>query len=418
MPVPDILSQGREREPGSGQPGRTGHGPGAAWRWPESPLPCWPRSWSAGSPGIMPRPTIPRIQPARRWLAQGPGQMPTCLPSRAGLTGPTAAWDASLRLPLAGSQPAWFYPSSGAASRSAACRPARSGTRSPAPWAAGRCRRPRPPGRTASWAARPVPARRCRSGSWPTARRGPPGRAARTWSRRAPRRGTLWLTSYPPGAAAAPGTAQLTAADGRALGPPVRLPDGYVIEAGTVRGLLLAPRRRPAGRHRPAARGPAVEPGDRPGHPAAVRCDRGQRGPGRLAGAVPGRVPAHLLELASGWMTTIPLAPGSTVPAAAFSPDGRFLALQVTSPAGGDSGAAPTRLEVAGLIRAAAQPGAGHLGQQRRAGRVRLARRPGPPGRRAELHHQSAGRGVEAGCPAAGRSPVRPGPHLGSVVTG
>jgi hypothetical protein len=166
------------------------------------------------------------------------------------------------------------------------------------------------------------------------------------------RRGTLWLTSYPSDAAAAPGTAQLTATDGRALAPPVRLPAGYAIAAGTIRGLLLAPVTSAAGR-----------PADLLWDPATGRVTRRLTGviaasAGRIAWLqpCPGRCRLHLLDLDRGRAMTIPLRPGSTVPAAAFSPDGSFLALQVTSPAAGNSGAAPTRLEVAGITAGRLSP--------------------------------------------------------------
>jgi hypothetical protein len=233
------------------------------------------------------------------------------------------------------------------------------------------------------------------------------------------RRGTLWLTSYPPGAAAAPGTAQLTAADGRALGPPARLPDGYVIETGTVRGLLLAP----------LAGAPLASTGrpraDLLWNPATGRVTRRLSGviaasAGRVAWQepCPGGCRLHLLELASGWMTTIPLAPGSTVPAAAFSPDGRFLALQVTSPAGGDSGAAPTRLEVAGLtaLRLSPVPGTSVSSDA-------LAGFGWPEGQDRLVAELSFTTKVQVaawkpGAPRLAVAEVRPGPHLGSVVTG
>ena|ERR1044071_4195171 len=117
-------------------------------------------------------------------------------------------------------------------------------------------------------------------------------------------------------------------------------------------------------------------------------------------------------------MTTIPLAPGSAVPAAAFSPDGRFLALQVTSPAAGDSGAAPTRLEVAGLSAMALSPVPGTSVSS-----DALAGFGWPDGRDrlvAELSFTTTVQ-VAAWRPGAARlavAAVRPGPHLGSMVTG
>ena len=55
--------------------------------------------------------------------------------------------------------------------------------------------------------------------------------------------GTLWLTSYPPGAdpRTAAGTAREVSIAGAPLGPQLRIPAGYLIEQATDRGLLLAP---------------------------------------------------------------------------------------------------------------------------------------------------------------------------------
>jgi hypothetical protein len=55
--------------------------------------------------------------------------------------------------------------------------------------------------------------------------------------------GALWLTSYPPDAdpGTAAGTAREVSSVGVSLGPPLRLPAGYLIDQATNRGLLLAP---------------------------------------------------------------------------------------------------------------------------------------------------------------------------------
>jgi hypothetical protein len=336
-----------------------------------------------------------------------------------GVTGPTAAWDASLRLPLAGSQPAWFYPASGRREPIGGLPASQIGyefSRAVGGWAV----RASPPAGTdgqlgcPACASPPLPVWFLADGA---SRAIPAGRANLV----APgaRRGTLWLTSYPPDAAAAPGTAQLTAADGRVLGPPVRLPDGYVIEAGTVRGLLLAP----------LTDAPLASTGsprkDLLWDPATHRVIR--RLPGLIAASAnrvawqepcPGGCRLHVLELASGWLTTIPLPRRSTVPAAAFSPDGRFLALQVTSPTAGDSGAAPTRLEVAGpsALRLSPVPGTSVSSDA-------LAGFGWPDGQDRLVAELSFTTKVQVaawkpGAPLLSVAAVRPGPHLGSVVTG
>jgi len=335
------------------------------------------------------------------------------LPSEpAGLTGPTAAWDASLRLPLAGTEPAWFYPSSGRRQPIGGLPADQIGytfSRAVGGWAV----QAAPPAGTdgqlgcAACAGPPLPVWFLADGASRATRAGRANLVAP-----GARRGTLWLTSYPAGAATVPGTAQLTAADGRALGPPVRLPGGYVIEAGTVRGLLLAPR---------TAEGST----DLLWNPATRRVTRRLSGviavsAGRVAWQepCPGGCRLHVLELSSGWTTTIPLAPGSTVPAAAFSPDGRFLALQVTSPAGSDSGAAPTQLEVAGpaALRLSPVPGTSVSSDA-------LAGFGWPDGQDRLVAELSFTTKVQVaawkpGAPRLSVAAVRPGPHLGSVVTG
>jgi hypothetical protein len=405
--VPDILSQGRE----------TGPGPG-----PRGPRP-WRRLALAGLaaaalaalivsrlPGHPP-PRHPAHRASTPAASPSPGQV--ALPAEpTGITGPTAAWDARLRLPLAGAEPAWFYPASGRREPIGGLPASQIGyafSRAVGGWAV----QAAPPAGTdgqlgcAACASPPLPVWFLADGA---ARATPAGRANLVAPGARP--GTLWLTSYPPGTAEAPGTAQLTSADGRALGPPARLPAGYVISAGTVRGLLLAP----------------LAIGARPDllwNPATGRVTR------RLSGVIaasasrvawqepcPGRCRLHLLELSSGWLTTIPLARGSTIPAASFSPDGRFLALQVTSPASGDSGAAPTRLEVTGLtgLRLSPVPGTSVSSDA-------LAGFGWPDGQDrlvAELSFTTKVQ-VAAWRPGAARlavAAVRPGPHLGSMVTG
>jgi hypothetical protein len=132
----------------------------------------------------------------------------------------------------------------------------------------------------------------------------------------------------------------------------------------------------------------------------------------------PGGCRLHLLELASGWTTTIPLARGSTVPAAAFSPDGRFLAVQVTSPVAGDSGAAPTRLEVAGpaALRLSPVPGTSVSSDA-------LAGFGWPDSQDRLVAELSFTTKVQVaawkpGAPRLAVAAVQPGPHLGAVVTG
>jgi len=406
--LPDILSQG-------GEPGRS---PRPGRRWALAAL-----ALAALAALIVTR--LPHHAPAAHHTAQRASPLPVPgasgpVPDEpAGLTGPTAAWDASLRLPLAGSEPAWFYPASGRREPIGGLPASQIGysfSRAVGGWAV----QAAPPAGTdgqlgcPACASPPLPVWFLADGA---SRALPAGRANLV----APgaRRGTLWLTSYPPDAAAAPGTAQLTAADGRALGPPVRLPAGYVIEAGTVRGLLLAP----------LSGAPLASAGslrmDLLWDPATRHITR------RLSGVIaasasrvawqepcPGACRLHLLELASGWMTTIPLARGSTVPAAVFSPDGRFLAVQVTSPTAGASGAAPTQLEVAGrnALRLSPVPGTSVSSDA-------LAGFGWPEGQDRLVAELSFTTKVQVaawkpGAPLLSVAAVQPGPHLGSMVTG
>jgi hypothetical protein len=407
--VPDILSQGRETGPGSGP-----HGPRVWRRLALAGLAVAALAAFVVSrlPGHHAPPHHSAHQASPPLAGPGSGTDANLPSEPAGLTGPTAAWDASLRLPLAGTEPAWFYPSSGRREPIGGLPADQTGYtffRAVGGWAV----QAAPPAGTdgqlgcAACAGPPLPVWFLADGA---SRATPAGRANLVAPGARP--GTLWLTSYPAGPATVPGIAQLTAADGRALGPPVRLPGGYVIEAGTVRGLLLAPR---------TAEGST----DLLWNPATGRVTRRLSGviavsAGRVAWQepCPGRCRLHVLELASGWMTTIPLAPGSTVPAAAFSPDGRFLALQVTSPAGGDSGAAPTQLEVAGpaALRLSPVPGTSVSSDA-------LAGFGWPDGQDRLVAELSFTTKVQVaawkpGAPLLSVAALRPGPHLGSVVTG
>jgi hypothetical protein len=83
----------------------------------------------------------------------------------------------------------------------------------------------------------------------------------------------MWLVRYRTGAfmPTTAGTAQEFSVSGAALGPPRRLPRGYVIDQGTVAGLLLVPELARAGvvRYQLSAR-------HRPGQPFLPERDRGQ----------------------------------------------------------------------------------------------------------------------------------------------
>jgi hypothetical protein len=223
---------------------------------------------------------------------------------------------------VAGSRPAWFWPATGRVQPIGGLPAERSGyqfIRTAGGWAIQAS--PRPGCGGCAGPPRPVYFL--------------PDRAqAVTWAGAAdavapgPLPGALWLTSYPPGAdpRTASGTAEQVSAGGGPLGPPVRLPAGYLIAAGTSRGLLLAP----------VAQRPGMV-ADRLWNPAEPRAsrlfDRVIAASGReVAWVTPcaSRCQVDVLNLATGRLASARLPPGNSVASAAFSPDGDFLALQVS----------------------------------------------------------------------------------------
>jgi hypothetical protein len=169
--------------------------------------------------------------------------------------------------------------------------------------------------------------------------------AAAVFAAPAATKGAVWLVSYRAGAVmhAAAGSAQEFSVSGAALGPRRRLPRGYVIVQGTVTGLLLAPEL--------AGPGPVPyqlwEPGTR-------RVSRSFQNviavsPAAVAWMPPctARCTVHVLNLEGGPGRVIPLAGRSQSYQGAFSPDGRLLALQVTTRIAASGRAAANRLVVA-----------------------------------------------------------------------
>ena len=155
--------------------------------------------------------------------------------------------------------------------------------------------------------------------------------------------GALWLTSYPPAAdpSAAAGMAREISTTGRPYGSQVSLPVGYLIEQGTNRGLLLTP----------------VAPGsgtmaDKLWDPAAARHSRTFAGviaasASQVAWAPPcvARCSVQVLNLATGRQKSVELPAASAVAAGAFSPGGRFLAVQVRFGNNSADGAEAVQLE-------------------------------------------------------------------------
>ena len=159
--------------------------------------------------------------------------------------------------------------------------------------------------------------------------------------------GALWLTSYPPDAdpRTAAGMAREVSITGRPLGPQLRLPAGYLIEQGTDRGLLLAP--------------VAPRPGtmaDKLWDPAAPQPSRTFEGviaasATQIAWAPPcvARCRVQVLNLATGRQVSVELPEASSAANAAFSPDGSFLAVEVSFSDDADDGALAVQLELASM---------------------------------------------------------------------
>jgi hypothetical protein len=342
----DILSQGGDREPGP-----------------------WPQRLTviavlvvvlAGGAVYL---TLPRHQHAPTAARQAPvtasqapvpaGSAALSLPAEPnGIAGQTLAWNPSLRLPAGGDQPVWFSPASG---RSApigglpAGRYSYQFTRVVGGWAVqaspvslagcGNCAGPPTPVWLLADGARSVTL----AG---TANLVAPAATA----------GAVWLTSYPLGAnmATAAGTAREADATGTLTGP-VRLPSGYAIEQGTDRGLLLAPAGQQPGAVVNMLWNPSAPQASHAFGPVLAAS------PGEIAWTSPctRKCSVQVLNLATGRHTVVALPAGSSVASGAFSPDGNFLALQVSSGSTGDGGDLAMQLEVAPVTsgRLTAVPG-------------------------------------------------------------
>jgi hypothetical protein len=159
--------------------------------------------------------------------------------------------------------------------------------------------------------------------------------------------GALWLTSYPPAAEprTAAGTAREVSITGRPLGPQFRLPAGYLVEQGTGHGLLLAP--------------VAQDSGTMPGmlwDPAPSQPSRSFAGviaasATEIAWAPPcaARCDLQVLNLVTGRQVPVELPAASSAVSAAFSPDGSFLAIQVSFSDDSDDGEMAVQLELASM---------------------------------------------------------------------
>lgn len=326
----DILSQGGDRDPG---------------RWPR-------RLALLGAPVLVAVASIAYIslahhahstaavRPSSASVSAAPGSVSLIAPGPPsgsdGIDGPTLPWAGSLRLPVAGPQPTWFAPATGR-SEPIGGLPADSAgyrfTRVDGGWAV----QASPGGMTACDVCdRPsLPVWFLADGSRSVTRVGTanlvnPAAAA----------GAVWLTSEPAVAATLPMTAQEVSLAGVPRGAPVRLPRGYLIYQATGRGLLLAPVSGQPGTT-------ADELWD-PANSRTVRMfdDVVAASPAEIAWTPPcaATCQVRLLDLATGKTTVVELPAGSSATSGAFSPDGKLLALEVSS---GDGGA--MRLEVASV---------------------------------------------------------------------
>jgi hypothetical protein len=287
-----------------------------------------------------------------RLRVEGPATLPS------GVVGPTVVWAGTERLPLTGPRPVWLWPVQGRVRPITGLPSDRYGysfTRVGGGWAV-------LPDEVGSASFGPaVPVFFLPNGSASADMIGVADQVAPAESRHA-----LWLINYPPhtSLARAVGVAQEFTTNGLSIGRPVLLPAGHEVLRGTKRGLLLQPvspgadgqtvrlwdpdsarftatysavvaasadavaytTPRPVGKHR--QRDPRT----------AVRGSRCQS-----------TCQVHVLNLVTGYKLTLLVPAGHVVTDAAFSPDGRYLALEVSAGESSDSSTLEVQLEVASL---------------------------------------------------------------------
>jgi hypothetical protein len=269
-----------------------------------------------------------------RLRVEGPAMLPS------GLVGPKVVWAGTERLPLTGSQPAWFWPAKGRVRPISGLPSDRYGyafTEVGGGWAV-------LPDEVGSASFGPaVPVFFLPNGSRTADMIGVADQVAPAETRHA-----LWLVSYPPHTplTKAVGLAQEYTTNGLSLGRPVLLPAGHELLRGTKRGLLLTP----------------VGPSE-VGQTARLWSPVTSRFATKFNAVVAASADAiayvaphcasacavRVLNLVTGYKLTLLTPPGHTVTSAAFSPDGRYLALEVTAGESSDSSSLEVQLEVAAL---------------------------------------------------------------------
>jgi hypothetical protein len=273
-----------------------------------------------------------------------------------GIIGPTAGWDASIQLPVAGSQPRWFQPATGKSMQIPGLPLHQAGylfTRVAGGWAV----QPNQPvdstgcqgcSSCSDCPIHPLPVYFLTSGGSAhtigSADAVAPGATP----------GTLWVTTG--------GAAQEVSTSGQPLRAQVRLPAHYQIVQATIRGLLLAPSGQQPGQATDWLWAPP--PPSKPG--TGVATAPADHMFARVIAASPGKIiwaphcttRCHLVirDLVTGRDITIVLPVGSSIASGVFSPDRKFLAVQVRSASDGDSGASPTQLELVTVATGYLQP--------------------------------------------------------------
>jgi hypothetical protein len=292
------------------------------------------------------RAAAPPVRRPEPGAVGGPGSgapSPGPADETSGLIGQTLPWDASLRLPVAGTQPLWLWPATGRVQRIGGLPRDRYGyqfIRVTGGWAVQALSGTRPG--CDGCAGIPLPVYFLGNSASSVTQVGLANEVAPAASA-----GAVWLTSYPPGAAVstAAGTAREVSVTGAPLGPWLRLPAGYVIDQATDRGLLLA-----AVAHRSGTTTYQLW------NPATARADRRFTGvvaasPREVAWAA-GCAPVcrvRVLDAVTGRLTTIGLPGASSAANGAFSPDGAFLAIEASLYNNGDDGALAAQLDVASV---------------------------------------------------------------------